>query len=293
MSASDDRPSPHAPAARSWRERLVHLLQIAPHDRDELLQILRKGQQGGLFDVNTLGMLEGVLDVTEMQVEEIMIPRAQMAVVRRDDDLAGLLAEVLSSGFSRYPVIGEHRDEVVGILIAKDLLRFFPGGPGVSPFNLRDILRPASFVPESKRLNVLLREFQSSRSHIAIVVDEYGGVSGLVTIEDILEQIVGEIDDEHDEREEDNILQHSDHRYLVKGLTTIEEFNTVLGAQFSDEEFDTVAGLLMNTFGHLPHRGERVRLGHYEFTVVRADNRRIHLVQVSVLPEADGAPRSA
>jgi magnesium and cobalt transporter len=286
MSSSDERPSPNAPAGRSWRERLLNLLQIAPHDRDELMQILRKGQQGGLFDANTLGMLEGVLDVTEMHVEEIMIPRAQMAVVRRDDDLRTLIAEVVSSGFSRYPVIGEHRDEIVGILIAKDLLRYFPGPTGSQGFNLRDILRPATFVPEGKRLNVLLREFQSSRSHIAIVVDEYGGVAGLVTIEDILEQIVGDIDDEHDEREEDNIVQSGENRYLVKGSTDIEEFNAVLGAHFADDEFDTVAGLLMNAFGHLPHRGERVRLDHYEFTVVRADNRRIHLVQVAVLPPA-------
>ncbi|MDY6957069.1 MAG: transporter associated domain-containing protein [Pseudomonadota bacterium] len=287
MSSSEERPSPNASANRSWRERLLHLLQIAPNDRDELLQILRKGQQGGLFDANTLGMLEGVLDVTEMQVEEIMIPRAQMAVVRRDDNLATLLSEVVVSGFSRYPVVGEHRDEIVGVLIAKDLLRYFPSAHGEAAFNLQDILRPASFVPEGKRLNVLLREFQSSRSHIAIVVDEYGGVSGLVTIEDILEQIVGEIEDEHDEQEEDNILQHGEHRYLVKGLTDLDEFNAALGAQFSDAEFDTVAGLLINAFGHLPHRGERVRLGHYEFTVVRADNRRIHLVQVCILPEAD------
>jgi magnesium and cobalt transporter len=270
---------------------LLNLLQIAPHDRDELMQILRKGQQGGLFDANTLGMLEGVLDVTEMHVEEIMIPRAQMAVVRRDDDLPALIAEVVTSGFSRYPVIGEHRDEIVGILIAKDLLRYFPGPMGSRGFNLQDILRPASFVPEGKRLNVLLREFQSSRSHIAIVVDEYGGVAGLVTIEDILEQIVGEIDDEHDEREEDSIIQSGEQRYLVKGLTDIEDFNHALGAHFADDEFDTVAGLLMNAFGHLPHRGERVRLDHYEFTVVRADNRRIHLVQVAVLPPAaHGSP---
>jgi len=266
---------------------LLNLLQIAPHDRDELMQILRKGQQGGLFDANTLGMLEGVLDVTEMHVEEIMIPRAQMAVVRRDDDLPTLIAEVVTSGFSRYPVIGEHRDEIVGILIAKDLLRYFPGPMGSQGFNLRDILRPASFVPEGKRLNVLLREFQNSRSHIAIVVDEYGGVAGLVTIEDVLEQIVGEIEDEHDEREEDSIMQSGEQRYLVKGLTDIEDFNAALGAHFADDEFDTVAGLLMNAFGHLPHRGERVRLDHYEFTVVRADNRRIHLVQVAVLPPAE------
>ena len=287
MSSSDERPSPNAPASRSWRERLLNLLQIAPHDRDELMQILRKGQQGGLFDANTLGMLEGVLDVTEMHVEEIMIPRAQMAVVRRDDDLPTLIAEVVTSGFSRYPVIGEHRDEIVGILIAKDLLRYFPGPMGSQGFNLRDILRPASFVPEGKRLNVLLREFQNSRSHIAIVVDEYGGVAGLVTIEDVLEQIVGEIEDEHDEREEDSIMQSGEQRYLVKGLTDIEDFNVALGAHFADDEFDTVAGLLMNAFGHLPHRGERVRLDHYEFTVVRADNRRIHLVQVAVLPPAE------
>ena len=287
MSSSDERPSPNAPASRSWRERLLNLLQIAPHDRDELMQILRKGQQGGLFDANTLGMLEGVLDVTEMHVEEIMIPRAQMAVVRRDDDLPTLIAEVVTSGFSRYPVIGEHRDEIVGILIAKDLLRYFPGPMGSQGFNLRDILRPASFVPEGKRLNVLLREFQNSRSHIAIVVDEYGGVAGLVTIEDVLEQIVGEIEDEHDEREEDSIMQSGEQRYLVKGLTDIEDFNVALGAHFADDEFDTVAGLLMNAFGHLPHRGERVRLDHYEFTVVRADNRRIHLVQVAVLPPTE------
>ena len=215
-----------------------------------------------------------------MQVRDIMIPRAQMVTVSRDDSIDDILPVIIESGHSRFPVVGENRDEVVGILLAKDLLRYrFDDS---ERFDLRELIRPAVFVPESKRLNVLLKEFRASRNHIAIVVDEYGGVAGMVTIEDVLEQIVGEIADEHDIEEGTFILRRSDTNYIIKALTPIEDFNEYFGTRFSDEEFDTIGGLITHAFGHLPKRGETVQLDHLLFKVVRADNRRVHMLELTV-----------
>ncbi|HKK05883.1 MAG TPA: transporter associated domain-containing protein [Gammaproteobacteria bacterium] len=266
-------------------ERLTQALLGEPKDREQLVEQLREAQQRDLLDSDALGMIEGVLQVSEMQVRDIMIPRSQMVVVERDARPEDILPILIESQHSRFPVIGENRDEVVGILLAKDLLAYFaqgsPGG-GNGSFNIRDVLRPAAFIPESKRLNVLLKEFRASRNHIAIVVDEYGGVAGLVTIEDVLEQIVGEIEDEHDVEEDAYIMDHGGNHYTVKALTPIEDFNEYFGADFSDKEFDTIGGLLLNGFGHLPKRGETIDLGRFHFRVLRADNRRIYLLAASV-----------
>jgi len=268
---------------RSWLDRLSQAFSAEPRNRQDLIEILRDAQQRHLLDADALVMIEGVLEVSEMQVRDIMIPRSQMVVVERDAGLHQILPIITESAHSRFPVIGENRDEVIGILLAKDLLPYFMDG-GESGFNVRDILRPAVFIPESKRLNVLLKEFRASRNHIAIVVDEYGGVAGLVTIEDVLEQIVGEIADEHDVEDELFIMKHSDSRFTVKALTPIEEFNEYFGMAFSDEEFDTIGGLVMREFGHLPRRGETRQIGRLRFKVLHADSRRLHLLQLTVLP---------
>lgn len=227
-------------------------------------------------------MIEGVLHVSELQVRDIMIPRSQVVVLHRTDDPREWLPTVLEHGFSRYPVVGESRDDVLGVLIAKDLLRYFGENP--ASFNMRELLRPALFIPESKRLNALLRQFQDSRSHMAVVVDEYGGLAGIVTMEDVIEQIVGDIDDEHDFDEDTYILTHEQGRSIVKALTPIEDFNEHFGTQLSDDEFDTIGGLVAHQFGHVPRRGESVVIGSQRFQVIRADNRRIHLLMVSEVP---------
>lgn len=292
---NNDRPSPgstqegrtpESKTGRSWLERISQLLSGEPRDREQLLEQLREAQQRDLLDAEALAMIEGVLQVSEMQVRDIMIPRAQMVVVERDARPEDILPILLESAHSRFPVIGDNRDEVVGILLAKDLLGYF-GQESRTHFNVLDVLRPATFIPESKRLNVLLNEFRASRNHIALVVDEYGGVAGLVTIEDVLEQIVGEIEDEHDVEEDTYIMDHRDNRYTVKALTPIEDFNAHFGVAFSDNEFDTIGGLVLNGFGHLPKRGETLDLGQFQFRVLRADNRRVYLLQASRLfPEA-------
>ncbi len=291
---NDDRPSPgsaqegrtpESKTGRSWLERISQLLSGEPRDREQLLEQLREAQQRDLLDAEALAMIEGVLQVSEMQVRDIMIPRAQMVVVERDARPEDILPILLESAHSRFPVIGDNRDEVVGILLAKDLLGYF-GQESRARFNVLDVLRPATFIPESKRLNVLLNEFRASRNHIALVVDEYGGVAGLVTIEDVLEQIVGEIEDEHDVEEDTYIMDHRDNRYTVKALTPIEDFNAHFSVTFSDDEFDTIGGLVLNGFGHLPKRGETLDLGQFRFRVLRADNRRVYLLQASrLLPE--------
>jgi len=279
---------------RSWLDRLSQAFSAEPRNRQDLIEILRDAQQRHLLDADALVMIEGVLEVSEMQVRDIMIPRSQMVVVERDAGLHQILPIITESAHSRFPVIGENRDEVIGILLAKDLLPYFMDG-GEAGFNVRDILRPAVFIPESKRLNVLLKEFRASRNHIAIVVDEYGGVAGLVTIEDVLEQIVGEIADEHDVEDELFIMKHSDSRFTVKALTPIEEFNEYFGMAFSDEEFDTIGGLVMREFGHLPRRGEVRQIGRLRFKVLHADSRRLHLLQLTVLPAdtASGGTQTA
>jgi magnesium and cobalt transporter len=277
---NDESPSPDKEQKRSWLERLGQALQGELKDRDQLVEVLHEAQRNAVIDYDALTMIEGVIGVSEMQVRDIMIPRAQMVVVERDADLKVILQTVVESAHSRFPAVGENRDEVIGILLAKDLLPYFLDGED-SRFNLRDILRPAVFIPESKRLNVLLKEFRASRNHIAIVVDEYGGVAGMVTIEDVLEQIVGEIEDEHDVEEDAYIFEHRNEEYTVKAITPIEDFNDYFQTNFSDEEFDTIGGLVMNGFGHMPKRGEKLDLGDFRFKVLRASNRQINLLQVS------------
>ncbi len=263
-------------------ERLTAWLSPEPDNREELLELLHAAYDNNLLDADALSMIEGVMQVSEMQVREIMIPRAQMDVVDINDPPEKLLPFVIETAHSRFPAVDGDRDNVVGILLAKDLLRLCTD----EEVNLREILRPAVFVPESKRLNVLLREFRSSRNHIAIVVDEYGGAAGLVTIEDVLEQIVGDIEDEYDyDEDEDNILLEKRDTWRVKAQTEIEDLNTILGTKFSDGEFDTVGGLVTHAFGHMPKRGEHVVIDGYRFRVTRADSRRLHTLVVERLPQ--------
>jgi magnesium and cobalt transporter len=273
---------------RSWRERLAQALSGEPQDRSALVEILRHAEGRNLFDADALAMLEGVLQVGEMQVRDIMVPRAQMVVVRVDQRPEEFVRGVIESGHSRFPVVGENRDEVHGILLAKDLLGHF-ANPDRPDYDLEDAMRPVVFIPESKRLNVLLREFRENRNHMAIVVDEYGGVAGLVTIEDVLEQIVGEIDDEHDQAEERYIRRLEGGDFTVKALTPVEDFNDYFDTDFSEEGFDTIGGLVVNAFGHLPARGETCRLGPLSLRVLRADMRRVHLLSVHVHEETAGS----
>jgi magnesium and cobalt transporter len=248
---------------------------------------LREAAERGLLEPDALEMLEGVLGVGDMQVRDIMVPRSQMTVLERDAPADQLLPVVIDSGHSRFPVIGDDRDEVVGILLAKDLLRYYAEkSPG--DFDLREVLRPAVFVPESKRLNVLLKEFRKNRHHMAMVVDEYGGVAGLVTIEDVIEQIVGDIADEYDVEEDQAIRREGPRQFLVRALTRIEAFNEYFGTTFTDEEFDTIGGLVAGTFGRLPRRGDATVIDQIEFRVMRVENRRIELLKV--MPPRDVPP---
>ena len=268
----------------SLLERITHWLSPEPENREELLELLRAAHENNLLDADALSMVEGVMQVSEMQVREIMIPRAQMDVVDINESPEKLLPYIIETAHSRFPAVDGDRDNVLGILLAKDLLRLFTD----KEVNLREILRPAVYVPESKRLNILLREFRSSRNHIAIVVDEYGGAAGLVTIEDVLEQIVGDIEDEYDyDEDEDNILQEKRDTWRVKAHTEIEDFNEILGTTFPDEEFDTVGGLVTHAFGHVPKRGEHVEIEGYRFRILRADSRRLHTLVVDKLPKAE------
>jgi magnesium and cobalt transporter len=273
---------------RAWLDRLSQALLAEPKDRDQLIHLLREAQRRGLFDVDAQGMIEGVLQVADMHARDIMIPRSQMVVVSRDADPEELIPVAIESGHSRFPVVGDSRDEVVGVLLAKDLLRYSVSKAS-ELFSLRDVLRPAVFVPESKRLNVLLKEFRASRNHLAIVVDEYGGVAGMVTIEDVLEQIVGEIEDEHDIDEDTFIRKYSDTNFTVKALTPIEDFNEYFETEFSDDEFDTIGGLVTHNIGHLPRRGETIILDNFSFHIVNAGNRRIHLMKVTLLRDSGTA----
>ena len=259
-----------------------------PQDRDQLVELLRDAEQRNLLNPDALAMIEGVLQVSEMQVRDIMIPRSQMVVIERDAELEEFLPMIIEAAHSRYPVIGESKDEIIGMLLAKDLLPYTAGG-AANNFELREILRRAVFVPESKRLDVLLKEFRSSRNHMAIVVDEYGGVAGIVTIEDVLEQIVGEIEDEYDFDEGSAILKLSDTEFTIKALTTVDEFNEYFHTDFSDEEFDTIGGLVTHSFGHVPKRGEVTSFSGFQFRVLRADNRRVHLLKIERIAQAAGA----
>jgi magnesium and cobalt transporter len=248
-----------------------------PEDREQLLQLLRNAHERNLMDADALSIIEGALAVSEMQVRDIMVPRAQMDVISVAEPPEKLVDFVLETAHSRFPAFGENKDDVIGILLAKDLLRYFAG----KEFDLRDSLRPAVFIPESKRLNVLLREFRASHNHMAIVVDEYGGVAGLVTIEDVLEQIVGDIEDEYDfDEAADNIVLDNAGHYRVKAATEIADFNTAFGTNFSDEDYDTVGGLVIHQLGRLPKRNEVVVADGLRLQVLRADSRRVHTLLV-------------
>lgn len=271
---------------RSWIERLTHALTGEPQDKGDLVEILRDASNRELIDGNALGMIEGVLDVQDQRVEDIMIPRSQMVIVENNMSLETILDVVVSSGHSRFPVIGENKDEVLGILLAKDLLAYVFEDAKKS-FILKDILRNAVFIPESKRLDVLLQEFKEKRYHMAIVVDEYGGVTGLVTIEDVLEQIVGDITDEYDLIDAPGIRQFGAQKFTVKALTTIEEFNEFFNTSLDDTEVETIGGLITRSLGHLPKRGESIDIEQFRFTIMRADNRRIHSVQAIRLNDDD------
>ncbi|MEW6563823.1 MAG: transporter associated domain-containing protein [Pseudomonadota bacterium] len=265
-------------------ERLSSLLLREPEDREQLIELLHSAYERNLVDADALSMMEGVILVAERQVREIMIPRAQMDVIDISQPPEQFMSFVIETAHSRFPVVDGDKDNIIGILLAKDLLRYFAG----ESFEVRDMLRPAVFVPESKRLNVLLRDFRSNRNHIALVVDEYGGVSGMVTIEDVLEQIVGDIEDEYDfDEDEDNIIADEQGHWRVKATTEIADFNAELGTAFSDEECDTVGGLLLKAVGHLPKRGERIVLSGMQFTILHADSRRLYSLQVECIPSAE------
>jgi magnesium and cobalt transporter len=285
--SSHERNERSIPAGRkrSWFGRLSQALSGEPRNREELLEELQTAQLNGLLSAETLDMIEGAIAVSDMQVSDVMVPRAQMVSLPIDAPFSEILRQMVESGHSRFPVHGDDRDEILGILLAKDLLSVCAGG---EPNDIRALLRPAVLIPESKRLNVLLREFRASRNHMAIVVDEYGGVDGLVTIEDVLEEIVGEIDDEHDveDDEEPQIAAEPDGRFLVDALTPIEDFNERFDAELPDDEYDTIGGLIAAEIGHLPDSGEEIALGRFEFQVAAADERRVHAFHLRV---ADGA----
>ncbi|STX51526.1 Mg2+ and Co2+ transporter CorC [Legionella busanensis] len=262
--------------ANSWFMRLKQFLQVEPQNQEELISLLRDAQIRSLINAETLGMIEGVIQFSQMKVRDIMLPKKQMTTISQDDNFEKVIEIVTSSGHSRFPVTGDNPDDVIGILHAKDLLKFYANNAG--EFDLSDIVRQATFVPESKRLDLLLSDFRSNRNHMALVVDEYGTVNGFVTIEDIIEQIIGDIEDEFDVDEEAYIKEHGDSHYIIKAHMPIEEFNEYLGAHFSDEIYDTIGGIVMANFGYLPKRGEVTIIDQFEFKVINADARRIKLL---------------
>ena len=274
-------------SSMSWMRKLGRALSGEAEDREDLVQQMRQALERGLIDADALQMMEGVLGVADLQVRDIMIPRSQMVTVRREDPPEKLLPVIVESGHSRFPVVDDDRDDIVGILLAKDVLRYVAKGR-LADFDIRECMRPAVVVPESKRVNVLLKEFRRNRNHMAIVVDEYGGVSGVVTIEDAIEQIVGDIDDEFDVEDDQNIRKEAERQFLVRGATPIAEFNEYFGVELADDEFDTVAGLVMKQLGHLPRRGETLMIGDIEVRVLRADRRRVEALKV--LPPRDVLP---
>jgi len=265
---------------KSWLTKLIDSFSSEPKSRDELLSIIKDAADNKILDQEALNIIEGALDVADQQVREVLVPRSQMVVVKLSQQPDELLPIVIESGHSRFPVIGDSVDDIKGILLAKDLLPLVLNG--CDNFNLTNIIRPATIIPESKRLNVLLREFRENRYHMAMVIDEYGGVSGLVTIEDILEEIVGEIEDETDEDNDDAFIRAvSDEEFVVKALTPIEDFNDYFETGFNDEDFDTIGGIVTQAFGHLPLRNEATIISGFEFRVLYSDNRQIHLLRVT------------
>ncbi len=279
----DEDSSPSAGSKPNWLERLSQFLLREPENLEELTGMLHSAFERHLLDADALGMIEGVISVGEMQVRDVMVPRSQVDFIDVNDMPETIIPQVIQTGHSRFPVIDGAKDNVLGILLAKDLLRFYAAR---DDFDLRSLLRPAVFIPESKHLNVLLKDFRNNRNHMAVVVDEYGGMAGVVTIEDVIEQIVGDIEDEFDYDEtEDNVIQENRSRWRVKGLTEIADLNEALDTTFADEEFDTVAGLVTRHFGHLPKRGESVSFDGFRFLILRADSRRVHSLQIERLPQ--------
>ena len=274
----------HSVNTPGFFERLSSLLLRKPEDREQLIKLLHSAHERNLLDADALSITEGALAASEISVRDVMVPRAQMQVIDISDPLSDIIAQVNHTAHSRFPVIDGKRDNVIGLLLAKDLLRL----RNEERFNLRDWLRPVVFIPESKRLNVLLREFRVSHNHMAVVVDEYAGVCGLITIEDVLEQIVGDIEDEYDfDEADDNIRLDHVGRYRVKAQTTIEDFNALLGTHFSDEDCHTVGGLILNHLGRVPNRNEAIELGGLRFQVLRADSRRLYTLFVSAVQDMD------
>lgn len=288
---SDERPTSSNPGRKSWLERLSDAFTGEPKDRDDLLTILNSAQENDILDNEAFKIIEGALNVSDMHVRDIMIPRSQVVSLETNDSIQHWLSLIVESGHSRFPVLGENSDEVVGVLLAKDLL-----GLGLqTQFDLDDmkkrlntIIRNVNFVPESKRLNVLLKDFRSNRNHMAVVVDEYGQTAGLVTIEDVLEEIVGEIEDEHDDTVDANIRPNGNGGFLVQALTPIEDFNEHFSTELSDEEFDTIGGIVMHQFGKVPQRDESITLGELLIRVVNADNRRVRAFEVNRLQSQTG-----
>jgi len=266
---------------KSWLDKLISAFSAEPKSRDELLNIIKDAAANKVLDQEAYSIIEGALEVADQQVREIMIPRSHMVVVKVDESPEQFLTKIITSGHSRFPVIDDSIDDVKGILLAKDLLPLILGGK--DEFKLEDIIRPATIIPESKRLNILLREFRENRYHMALVIDEYGGISGLVTIEDILEEIVGEIEDETDDDNSDAFIRKvSNQDYIIKALTPIEDFNEHFKATLSEDEFDTIGGILMHAFGHLPQRNETTVIADYDFRVLYADSRQIHLLRMTL-----------
>jgi len=273
-----------SPSKPSLLERISAFIMREPEDREQLIEVLRAAHERNLLDADALSMIEGVLQVSELQARDIMVPRSQMDVIDVNESPDHFIPFVIQTAHSRFPVTSGNKDDVLGILLAKDLLRYYAGE---EEFNVREMLRPAVFIPESKPLNVLLKEFRKNRNHIAIVVDEYGGVAGLITIEDVLEQIVGEIEDEYDfDEDEDNIILERSGHYRVKATTEIADFNEKFGTDFSDDEFDTIGGLVLKHFGRVPKRGEQVSMEGFTFKVLRADSRRLDLLEVEARTSA-------
>jgi magnesium and cobalt transporter len=283
---SEDRSS-NDPSDKSWIEKIAHAFSSEPKTREDLFELLAVAKQNEVIDDDAISIVEGAMHISDMQAREIMIPRPQMVVLKADQPLSELLPIIVETGHSRYPVIGDTLDNVLGILLSKDLLPLLWKTPNSEDIDIRDILRPATLVPESKRLNVLLRDFREKRHHMAVVIDEYGGAAGLITIEDILEQIVGDIEDEYDEDDDLPIRKITDNDFVVQALTPIDDFNDYFNAKLSDEEFDTIGGLLLKSFGYLPSRNEVARLDDYEFKVVNADNRQIHLLRMRQIAKVD------
>lgn len=276
---SDDKPPSTRPQHKSWIDRINQLLTGEPQDRDDLLEILQEAKNNRLLDNQALLMIKGVLQVSEAKVRDVMIPRTQMTVVAKDAELMDIFPVVIETAHSRFPVIEGDRSEVVGILLAKDLLPYILKK---QTLKVEEVMRQTFIVPESKRLNILLKEFRANKNHMAIVVDEYGTTAGLVTIEDVLEQIVGEIEDEHDPEEEEYVVQRKENEFSVKALMPIEEFNERFSANLKDNDFDTIGGWIVHQLEHLPKKGEKLEYGHFRFEVLRADNRRVHLLKLKI-----------